>query len=105
MLAANLCAAFGISKTTGAAKSKVVRDALAMRQMDPQSGTIPAKWRATHWPGRSCSMGLSWMLGTCPVISNLLHIRRGLSHIFQSGNRARIDKNRHSTAEHLRNGE
>jgi hypothetical protein len=36
MLAAELCAAFGISKSTGAAKSKVVRDALSMRQMDPQ---------------------------------------------------------------------
>jgi Domain of unknown function (DUF6398) len=31
-----LCAGFGVSKSTGAAKSKAVRDALAMGQMDPR---------------------------------------------------------------------
>ena len=36
MGAAELCAAFGVSKSTGAAKSKVVRAALDMRQMDPR---------------------------------------------------------------------
>ncbi len=35
MSAADLCAAFGVAKGTGSAKSKVVRDALNMSQMDP----------------------------------------------------------------------
>jgi hypothetical protein len=35
MSAADLCAAFGVAKGTGAAKSKIVRDALDMIQMDP----------------------------------------------------------------------
>ena len=33
--AAELCAAFGVAKSTGAAKSKAVRDALKMVRMDP----------------------------------------------------------------------
>jgi hypothetical protein len=36
MSAAELCAGFSVSKSTGAAKAKVVRDALDMSQMDPQ---------------------------------------------------------------------
>ncbi|MGH8064490.1 MAG: DUF6398 domain-containing protein [Candidatus Entotheonellia bacterium] len=36
MSAAELCAGFGVSKSTGAAKAKVVREALAMGQMDPR---------------------------------------------------------------------
>ena len=35
MNATDLCAAFGVSKSTGAAKSRQVRDALDMMQMDP----------------------------------------------------------------------
>lgn len=35
MSAAELCAAFGVAKGTGAAKSKAVRNALKMVQMDP----------------------------------------------------------------------
>ena len=35
MNAAELCAAFGVAKGTGAAKSRTVRDALSMVQMDP----------------------------------------------------------------------
>ena len=35
MSAADLCKAFGISQSTGSAKSRVVRDALDMMQMDP----------------------------------------------------------------------
>ena len=33
--AAELCAAFGVAKSTGAAKSKTVRETLGMTQMDP----------------------------------------------------------------------
>ena len=36
--AADLCAAFGVAKGTGAAKSKEVRDVLDMYQMDPNWG-------------------------------------------------------------------
>ena len=36
MSATELCAGFGVSKSTGAAKAKVVRDTLDMSQMDPQ---------------------------------------------------------------------
>lgn len=35
MSAADLCEAFGVSKSTGASKAKVVRDNLDMMQMDP----------------------------------------------------------------------
>jgi len=35
MSAGELCAAFGVAKGTGSAKSKAVRDALNMSQMDP----------------------------------------------------------------------
>lgn len=40
--AGDLCDAFGVSKSTGAAKSKAVRDALGMFQMDPNWG-LPSK--------------------------------------------------------------
>ncbi len=33
--ATNLCESFGISKSTGSSKSKIIRDALKMYQMDP----------------------------------------------------------------------
>jgi hypothetical protein len=36
MRAAELCAGFGVSQSTGSAKAKAVRDALGMGQMDPQ---------------------------------------------------------------------
>src|SRR5258706_16435001 len=36
MSAGDLCEAFGVSKSTGAAKSKAVRNALGMSQMDPE---------------------------------------------------------------------
>ena len=40
--ASDLCEAFGVSKSTGAAKSKVVRDVLGTFQMDP-NWTLPSK--------------------------------------------------------------
>jgi hypothetical protein len=36
MRAAELCAGFGVSQSTGSAKAKAVRDILGMGQMDPQ---------------------------------------------------------------------
>jgi hypothetical protein len=52
MSAADLCAAFGVAKSTGAAKSKVVRDALDMMQMDP------------HWyrPSQLDDNMMAWMI-------------------------------------------
>jgi hypothetical protein len=35
MSAADLCAGFGVSQSTGSAKSKIVRDTLKLSQMDP----------------------------------------------------------------------
>ena len=52
MTAADLCAAFGVSKSTGAAKAKAVREALGMSQMDP------------HWyrPSKMEHNSLAWMI-------------------------------------------
>jgi len=52
MSAADLCAAFGVAKGTGAAKSKEVRDALNMMQMDP------------HWylPSQMDENIMAWMI-------------------------------------------
>jgi Domain of unknown function (DUF6398) len=52
MSAADLCAAFGVAKGTGAAKSKEVRDALNMMQMDP------------HWylPSQMDDNIMAWMI-------------------------------------------
>jgi len=42
MQAADLCAAFGVSKSTGGTKSKVVRDLLGISQLDP-NWCLPSK--------------------------------------------------------------
>ncbi len=52
MSAAELCAGFGVSKSTGAAKAKSVRDALAMGQMDP-------RW---YRPSKMEANPLAWMI-------------------------------------------
>jgi hypothetical protein len=52
MTAADLCAAFGVSKSTGAAKAKTVRDALHMSQMDP-------RW---YRPSKMEDNSLAWMI-------------------------------------------
>src|SRR5712691_843935 len=52
MSAAELCAGFGISKSTGSAKAKAVRDALGMGQMDPQ-------W---YRPSKMEDNPLAWMI-------------------------------------------
>ena len=52
MSAAELYAAFGVSKSAGAAKAKAVRDALAMGQMDPQ-------W---YRPSKMEDNSLAWMI-------------------------------------------
>ena len=52
MRAAELCAGFGVSQSTGSAKAKVVRDALDMGQMDPQ-------W---YRPSKMEDNPLAWMI-------------------------------------------
>jgi hypothetical protein len=52
MSAAELCAGFGVSKSTGAAKAKIVRDALQMGQMDP-------RW---YRPSKMAANPLAWMI-------------------------------------------
>lgn len=52
MRAAELCAGFGVSQSTGSTKAKVVRDALGMGQMDPQ-------W---YRPSKMEDNPLAWMI-------------------------------------------
>jgi hypothetical protein len=52
MSAAELCAAFGVSKSAGAGKAKAVRNALGMGQTDPQ-------W---YRPGKMESNALAWVI-------------------------------------------
>src|SRR5712692_7048770 len=52
MSAAQLCAGFGVSKSTGAAKAKAVREALDMSQMDP-------RW---YRPSKMENNSLAWMI-------------------------------------------
>ena len=52
MRAADLCAGFGVSQSTGSAKAKAVRDALDMGQMDPP-------W---YRPSKMEDNPLAWMI-------------------------------------------
>ncbi len=58
MNATELCAAFGVAKGTGAAKSRAVRDALNMVQMDP------------HWylPSQMDDNVMAWMISVNGLI-------------------------------------
>jgi hypothetical protein len=64
MSAAELCAAFGVAKSTGAAKSKTVRDALNMTQMDPN-------W---YRPSHMDDNVMAWMI----MVDGLILDARGL---------------------------
>jgi hypothetical protein len=52
MRAAELCVAFGVSPSTGSAKAKAVREALDMRQMEPQ-------W---YCPSKMEDNPMAWMI-------------------------------------------
>jgi len=52
MTAADLCTAFGVSKSTRAAKAKAVREALGMHQMD-------SRW---YRPSKMDDNSLAWMI-------------------------------------------
>ena len=65
MNATELCAAFGVAKGTGAAKSRAVRDALGMVQMDP------------HWylPSKMDDNVMAWMI----LVNGLIVDARSMS--------------------------
>ena len=71
MSAAELCAGFGVSKSTGSAKAKVVRDVLGMRQMDPQ-------W---YRPSKMEDNPLAWMIMVNGFIVDVRHMPRDLQEI------------------------
>jgi hypothetical protein len=65
MSAAELCAAFGVSKGSGAAKSKIVRDTLDMMQMDP------------NWfrPSQMDDNPMAWMIMVNGFIVDARHVQ------------------------------
>jgi hypothetical protein len=68
MSAGELCAAFGVSKSTGAAKSKKVRDALGMGQLDP-------RWCL---PSKLADNPMVWMIMVNGLIVDVRHLPREL---------------------------
>jgi len=76
MSAADLCAAFGVAKGTGSAKSKAVRDALNMSQMDPE-------WfRPSHMDDNV----LAWMIMVDGLIVDARTLPREIQEIaYQKG--------------------
>jgi hypothetical protein len=68
MSASELCAAFGVSKSTGAARSKAVRDALDMSQMDP-------RW---YRPSKMNDNPLAWMIMVNGLIVDVRHMPRDI---------------------------
>jgi len=69
MRAADLCAGFGVSQSTGSAKAKAVRDALGMGQMDPQ-------W---YRPSKMADNPLAWMI----MVDGFVVDVRGMSRAVQ----------------------
>jgi hypothetical protein len=68
MSAADLCAVFGVSKSTGAAKSKIVRDALKMGQLDP-------RWTR---PSKLADNPMAWMIMVNGLIVDVRDLPREL---------------------------
>ena len=71
MSAAELCAAFGVSKSTGAAKAKAVRDALDMGQMDP-------RW---YRPSKMEENSLAWMIMVNGLIVDARRMPRDIQEV------------------------
>ena len=71
MSAADLCERFGVSKSTGSAKSRVVRDALDMIQLDP------------NWCLSSLldDNPLVWMLTVDGLVVDIRHMPRELQEL------------------------
>jgi len=76
MSASDLCAAFGISASTGSARSRVVRDALGMIQMD-------ANWVL---PSKLEDSPLAWMIMVNGLIVDVRGMPREIQEIaYQRG--------------------
>jgi hypothetical protein len=74
--APDLCAAFGVSKSTGYAKSKVVRDALDMMQMDPN-------W---YLPSKMDENVMAWMIMVNGIVVDVRSMPREVQEIaYQKG--------------------
>ena len=71
MRAAELCAGFGVSQSTGSAKAKVVRDALGMGQMDPQ-------W---YRPSKMGDNPLVWMIMVDGFVVDVRRMSRAVQEI------------------------
>jgi Domain of unknown function (DUF6398) len=71
MRAADLCAGFGVSQSTGSAKAKVVRDALDMSQMDPQ-------W---YRPSKMEDNPLAWMIMVDGFVVDVRRMSRTVQEI------------------------
>jgi hypothetical protein len=69
--AAELCTGFGVSKSTGAAKAKAVREALAMGQMDP-------RW---YRPSKMEDNPLAWMITVNGLIMDARHMPRDIQEV------------------------
>jgi len=71
MRAADLCAGFGVSQSTGSAKAKAVRDALGMGQMDPQ-------W---YRPSKMADNPLAWMIMVDGFVVDVRRMSRAVQEI------------------------
>ena len=71
MRAADLCAGFGVSQSTGSAKAKAVRDALDMGQMDPQ-------W---YRPSKMEENPLAWMIMVDGFVVDVRRMSRAVQEI------------------------
>jgi uncharacterized protein DUF6398 len=71
MRAAELCAGFGVSQSTGFAKAKVVRDALGMGQMDTQ-------W---YRPSKMEDNPLAWMIMVDGFVVDVRRMSRAVQAI------------------------
>src|SRR5262245_24693040 len=71
MRAADLCAGFGVSQSTGSAKAKAVRDALGMGQMDPQ-------W---YRPSKMEDNPLAWMIMVDGFVVDVRRMSRAVQEI------------------------
>lgn len=69
--AADLCAAFGVGKSTGSSKSKLVRDALNMMQLDP------------HWclPSKMANNPMAWMIMVDGLVVDARYVPREIQEI------------------------
>jgi hypothetical protein len=86
MSAADLCAGFDVSQSTGAAKSKAVRDALDMRQMDP-------RW---YRPSKMGENPLAWLMMVEGFVVDARQMPQGIQEVaYEKGLIPYIPSQRH----------